>query len=351
MTDSPQPVPPSRGAWIAYAFGFVAFVMGLAVSAWGLRQISNHYGLAGNAKLESLAADGADYDAVMIGSSVTLVGFVPEQFEERLRERGHALKAFNFGMSGLFGAEQDYYVRRILGMNLPKLRWLLIEVTVNFEPRLEEANWYTRREIDWVEPSQFAIVRRQVMRRSEPLLSRLETLWPYARHLALNLLNVGRGEQLPGAIARSESRQHPNEDDRESPAGHGRQLALKMKKAAGYKKHAARHERLVKELLEKQKHGPPRNNELLAQWREAAEARGVQVAFVIGPAMRRAEVPKRVRGQSPLRIFDFNDPRAYPALYDIDMHYDTFHLTPDGSRLFSQELAEKLGKTLDESPR
>jgi hypothetical protein len=326
--------------------GSLGFALGLVAAAWGLRSLAARYARPGGEKLEPLMhAD--DYDVAVIGSSMIGVGFREEPFEQRLREKhDRNLRVFGLGMGGLHGAELDFYVHQILEVGGPRLRWLLVDITLNQEPRMAETNWYTERELTWQTPRQFAIVATQVAARDDSFLTKLETLWPYTRHLALNVLNVGRA--LP-ALRGFDRRNLPVVDAPEESAAKAEQRrARKDAKSAKYMQRPERHASAVRKLIAKRRRPQERDNALQATWRDAAAARGVELAYIVGPGLGYAAFSAEVAGEPDLRVFDFNDPRKYPRLYEIENRYDGMHLTERGAREFSLELADALDAAMDE---
>jgi hypothetical protein len=327
--------------------GTASFSLGLAAAAWALRGLAEGLAPPGGEKWADLALRVDECDVLVLGSSMMAVGFREEPFEDRLRkDHGREIRACSFSMGGLHGAELDFYVRRALELPFSKLRWLLIDVTLDQEPRMAEKNWYTRREIDWQTPRQFAIVTSHVMARDAPFSTRVETLWPFARHLAINVLNVGRARPALEGFDRRHAPQELEPENRK--AKNERRLERKDAKAEKYRRRQAAHEAAVRRLAVKRKRPPGRDNTLPATWRDAAAARGFEVAYVVGPSTRPAGFPVEVPGEQDLRVFDFNDPTKNRRLYDIENRYDSMHLTEPGARLFSRGLADALDSAMDE---
>ena len=337
--DSPAWV---RRFWLELLLGSLAFSLGLGGAVWALRALAEHYAPLGRDRLEPLMRAN-DYDVIVIGSSMIGVGFRPEPFQKRLLdEHGRRVHAYGLGMGALRGPELDFYVRRLLAQPLPKLRWLLIDVTVDQTPQLDERNWYSTREIEWQTPRQFGLVVSHVMAEQKPLGVRLRTLLPFARHFGINVLNVGRGHAaLEGfdSIGQADPQAWQPEWRRDRKAA----------KAKRYRERVDAHESAVRRLINARRREPTRSNALADAWREVAAARGVEVAFIVGPTTRNAAFPVEVPGEPDLRVFDFNDPNEFPHLYEITYHYDTIHLTEPGAQTFSRDLADALDAAMDEA--
>ena len=56
---------------------------------------------------------------------------IPPVFDARMKEHGHDIQSINVGLSGLRGGELDYYLDRILALRMPKLKWILCDVTLD----------------------------------------------------------------------------------------------------------------------------------------------------------------------------------------------------------------------------
>ena len=340
-----------RRFWARLLIGSVTFSLGLGATAFGLRSLALHYAPPGGDRIRYLVEHKDEFDVVVLGSSIINVGFRSQQFEKYLRERhGREVRSYAFAMGRLAGAELDFYVNRILALDMPKLKWLLIDVSLRQEPILLDKNYYTERELDWQTPRQFSIVASQLMARKEPLRERLQKLWPYSRHLAVNVLAIGRG--LP-ALEGFDSRNQPTDwiaassEDNTDPD----RVEVKARATAKYRENPQEHEAMVRKLLERRRPSRGRDNTLAAVWRDAAAARGIEVAFIVGPLMNNAAFRAKVPGKPDLRIFDFNDPRAFRRLYELQYHYDPWHVTEPGARLFSRALADDLDAAMDEVER
>lgn len=332
-----------RRFWARLLVGSVAFVLGLGAAASSLRAVANVYAPPGGEKITYLLEHADEIDVIVMGSSIINVGFRAKQFEKRMREdHGRPLGAYSFAMGRLVGAELDFYVRRILELPLPKLKWLLIDVSLDQKPSMQEKNWYSRRELEWQTPRQFSMVWSQFMAREEPLRSRLGKIWPYGRHLAMNVLAIGRA--LP-ALEGFDRRNQPT--DFSLASSEDERVAIKEAKAAQYRARPAEHWAAAQRLRTKRRPGRDRTNALAAAWRDAAKERGVEVAFILGPTMKNAAFPAKVEGGADLRIFDYNDPSANRRLYQLEYHYDPWHLTEAGAKIFTRALADDLDAAMD----
>jgi hypothetical protein len=320
-----------------------AFVLGLSLSCAALRAIARRNPSETGGMLEHLAARGSEYDLLVIGPSFVRIHFLPPLFDRRMHENGVDLVSFGFGMSGLTGAEMDYYIERILEMPLPKLKWVLIDVTLSQEPRLDRGNWWNRRVIAWHVPEEYPALQRGVLAAKGELWPKLARLATHARHVLLNVGNVGEGVYaLNHAVWTSSQRVQPRSRFHLGSSAHGRP----NKKAEAYQRHAREHTAASARLSKARKQPPRRNNAFALKWRDAFRARGVDTFFVISPVLTDARIPSKVRGARSLHVLDFNDPEKYPALYDPKLRYEPVHFVYDGAVLYTETLADVLAPKL-----
>lgn len=345
MAQDPDVSPRAPSARAAF-FGACAFLIGLVLAAYGMRQVADVHAPRGDNKLRALARGAAKHDTVVIGSSVIGVGFRKQVFDRRMTARGFPSDAFAIGIGGMFGAELDFYLHEVLQMDLPKLRWLVLDVTLKQHPHLDKENYYTRRVIDWHNPSQYAIVQGQIMESARPLQARLEALSPHVEHLLLNVLNVGNGVRVVESMTKrvKHGKRVSAAKARNRAKSAKRHGALRDRKAARYAENRRAHFKAVRKSIALREKGVLRSNELAVTWRDLARERGVNVAFLVGPATSYAGFEREVPGGERLALIDLNDPRKHRKLFTVASHYDRIHLTRPGSRLFSAAMASRLAK-------
>ena len=141
---------------VAFACGLVA---GTEVMRWTLANQPSQTG----GMLEHLEAYGGDYDVIVVGSSFTKVNFLPKEFDQHMAELGHPVTSFGLGMKGMRGAEIHYYVERILDLHLPKLKWILCDVSLDQNMLLDPAAGFQRRTIEWHHWPQFLLILPPVL--------------------------------------------------------------------------------------------------------------------------------------------------------------------------------------------
>jgi len=336
------------------ALSILAFVAGLALGltllpAWPYARPSISEGA-----IEYLTQRGRKIDVLVIGSSTVRVHFVTALFNEEMKKRGHDVQAFAFARSGLQGAELDYYLERILALELPELKWVLVDVSLTQFRPLERDNWYKRRVIEWHAPEQVLTLQRLIFAKNAPLASKLEQFWPHVEHALLRAANVGDGVEsaYKGTLL------HLRKPDRLLPASSfsvGDYVKNAQKKRlASYAKHNAKKFPKVVEALRRARAVPEskiqkrlRANEYAVIYRQRIEQRGAQAAFILSPMLGDVRMRRDVPGSADLRFLDFDDPARYPELYALEHRYDSVHLAWSGAQLFTVRLAERFAALLD----
>jgi hypothetical protein len=284
---------------------------------------------------------------IVIGPSYVRMHFVPPVFEKELRARGHALRAFGFGMSGLRGGELGYYLDRILDLHLPNLKWVLCDVSLEQLRPLEDGNLYKRRLIQWHAPRQYLLMQRAIMASSGSLRERLVYVWRHAQHALLNIGNVGEGVEALSSgswLAAPRAKKRSSFHAKPWPA---RRVAKAIKK---YMKHERQHEKALKRLIEKRERGAvrtPQPNAMMIAWRDRIRSHGLHPAFILSPILKDIRIVTDVPGDEPLVMLDFNDPRAHPELYEPELRYNSTHFHYEGARRFSVALADAFAQLLD----
>lgn len=336
------------------ALSILAFIAGLALGltllpAWPYARPSSSDGA-----IEYLTARGRKIDVLVIGSSTVRVHFVTTLFNEEMKKRGYDVQAFAFGRSALQGAELDYYLERILALDLPDLKWVLVDVSLTQFRPLERENWYKRRVIVWHAPEQVLTLLRLIFATDMPLTRKLGQAWPHVEHALLRAASVGDGvdSAYRGTLL------HLRKPDKLLPASSfsvGDYVKNAQKKRlASYAKHNAKKFPKVIAALRKARAVPDskikkhlRTNEYPVLFRERIERRGAQAAFILSPMLGDVRMRRDVPGAADLRFLDFNDPARYPELYALEHRYDSVHLAWSGAQLFTVRLAEQFAAMLE----
>ena len=293
-------------------------------------------------KYQYFAENTARFDTLFIGSSRVFHQIDPQQFDAEVAALGGRTLSVNLAYDSVWPPENFYFLRRLLALRPPRLRWVFIElmqINVNLETRndrtLRTAYWHDWRHtwIAWREI--FASPRNPAEK------------WRLAAEHAVIFVrwnaNLGRGAEalrdtvLPGRPMRPEPWLDragflPENDRRIT----NEELPQYLETIA----------RLRKSL-------PPRPASALyfsALEGLVAEVRraGAQPVFLLTPSLDAAENFTGLPAGVP--VLAFNDPGKYPALYEPDRHYDTWHLNGKGAAEFTGLLAHRFVEHLHRPP-
>jgi hypothetical protein len=318
----------------------LAFLCGLLLGTSALRASIAALPSPTAGALEHLAKFGDDYDLIVVGSSLTKVNFMPGVFDAHMAELGHPVRSFSFGMKGMRGAELHYYVERVLQLPLRRLKWLIVDVSLEQDMLLDPDGGYTWRAIEWHAPVQAWLGVEQVLASPEPFQRKLRVIAAHARHLLLNRGNVGKGiDALAEGIWFSPPRKVMSRGALVARFIPGRQGWKGDRYLRGRKRHEAQRRALKWSRRTNTQLHPGFIERAIA---ELARARGKQVAFLLSAMLVDARFDSSVPGAKPLNVIDLNNPDRYPELYDPEMRYDEVHLTSAGSVPYTRAIADQL---------
>ena len=319
-----------NGACFAAAFAASAFLVGRSLPFPRVPKIFPKY--------RYFAENLGRFDTVFIGSSRVYHQIDPQQFDAEVAARGGHTQSVNVAYDSVWPPESWYYLRRLLALRPPRLRWVFIElmgVNVNLEGR----NDRTLRTAYWHDWRHTVIAWREIFASSR---SRAEKWRVAGEHAAIFLrwqANLGRGADaldeaaLPRKAERSEPWRErggflPENDRQISPADLPGYLETVARLGRGVPPHPAA--ALYREAL----------GEIVGEVRRA----GAQPVFLITPTLSESEhftgLPEGVL------VFSFADPAQFPALYAPENHYDAWHLNEKGAAELTGLLARRFAEYL-----
>ncbi|MEC9241590.1 MAG: hypothetical protein VYA48_02945, partial [Gemmatimonadota bacterium] len=265
---------------------------------------------------------------------------IPSVFDEEMSLRGHPMRSFNAGFSAMGNEEHTEITRRIRDLALPKLEWIVSDVTIRSYLRFERDNPMKARTIEW--HSWRNLMR--VFRYYRATNGRTE-LWTHVRHTLARSANLGLGALwLTGQASLSPPILTSAPDFFSTPAG-------------------ARHKRRGRKGVSKEKH-----RELIDRYETCAKAKpqisrevdraleihtavsdlGFRSVLLIAPVSYRCTAPEwRDDAGLPVTVLSFNDPERYPALYSPPFRLNDNHLNYAGAVRYSKVLAMRISAILD----
>jgi len=300
-------------------------------------------------KIARLAEHGDDYDTIFLGSSRIQNHAIPSLFDEITSANGRPTKSFNFGISSLRAPEDEYLLDLILAQPHGHLRWLFVEIdffqtdiAADREGTLEGLYWH-----DWRRFSllchRLALSRHAGFKKSFRSLSeRSRDFQDHAKLFVTRAAHIGQGAQRLHEWLFDET-PAPLDSAALGKAGDGwlaaQPSAHNLADIKSGKLAAALKERTV---------SPPKRDladdasqEILAAFLERCTAAGVTPIIVIPPRAREFYFYPRADLAERYAAINFCDPRTYPDLYREDLRVDASHLTEDGAKVFTKELAGK----------
>jgi hypothetical protein len=285
------------------------------------------------------------YDVLFVGSSRLYHGVIPPQFDARVKEvSGREMRSFNFACDAVWPPESLWLLRQILALEPARLRWVFLDC-MDIVPQLDEHNIATQRTATWHDWRHTLMAWRAVAELPLPLREK----WPLCtRHGTLLLrqwTNQGRGAEwlaVESGLAKKKKR----------PRGEPSKL---WKDAEGYNAESdrplaepARAKFQLSVAAQKKGFPPapirPSFRTALAEIVAEVRAAGAEPILVLTPTVL---APENFRGlPENVAVWRYHDVNEYPALYEIENHFDRMHLNHAGAQIFTDLLATRFGELL-----
>lgn len=300
-------------------------------------------------KLTTLAEQAEEFDTIFLGTSRTLYHIVPEEVEAAAAEAGcPAINAFNLGVYGMTGSEQDWVLRRVLETRSNKLQRIIIEPPLPEYRHVHEI--MTNRSRFFHGPDNHADAMKSLSSYGESLPKRIYRAGIYALGVAYDLSGVGRAAErvLPPPPGESWPPMSMAEDGFE---------ALDEQQSADIE---ARHQEFLddpgKVDYQLGLYGNPspnidaRASYMTDKLRAIAEA-GIEPALFISPDFmeldRTPQTGETVRAQMPdASVLNFNRPDIYPGLFETNLWHDFSHYNRDGATKLSRAVGAELCRSI-----
>lgn len=297
-------------------------------------------------KLAAWKADAAKYDTVFIGTSRTFYHIDPSAVEAAATANGCPdMRAFNFGVFGLTGAELDWLTGEILDAPGARLRTVVIEDPLPQPRTMDEA---TNERARWFHgPDYWDGALANIESYPESLPKRIFRTGIFAYGAAFDLSGAGLGAALAFPPA-------------DKPAEGGLDLSMRgyeplgsvltdnivarrrefIDNPQGFADALARYGAASDEAVEARA-------AYIAGRLQAIEAKGVQAAFYVSPDLaeldRTPRVGEAVRALDPsLTVLNYNRPDQYADIFERDVWHDFSHLLPEGAARLSAHIGADL---------
>lgn len=340
------------------------------------------------AKLEHYRDAPERYDTVFLGSSHVYRSFVPERFDEALREHGVEARSFNFGVQLPNLYETSYLLEEILARGEGRVRRVFCEYLPS-TPQIDPQNAYLPRTVYWhdAETTGLAVSRafaladeladdgegglRFAEEPSTSITSLLARPFPvplriaagHVLHFGARAVLVGRGKDVAKGVL---GREHGQTAAVARGAGY---LSLeeqqRLLEAAGQlsNPYRRRHEHFLENLdayrsrVEALRTEPVvfgdeewmnadlqrvDDVEVLRRMAEACRAAGVELILVFMPANScNRPLEERLPAELGVPVLRFNRPSVYPRLYEPELRFDSGHPSAEGANELTRLLARE----------
>ncbi len=356
--DVPTPAAPAlepvSGARLARLFGlFAASFLAVSLTASGL--MPRPAGFSVSEKMAYLEEHIAKYDAVFVGSSMVWRSFAPRVIDKRLAERGISLRSFNLGGEGMKGYEIDDMLASLLEFPGQQLRFVFIEPRA-YDPFITKRNRFTERSVWWHSTEQTLSAIDAAWGMDGSLVARLNMIQIHLRLFGWRQTAYGQGARiLKDLLGHGPASQFA---DGQMDTGAGFQGMSSVwqpgLRAAGQRHRADPNEylgRLRQLRADLRKRFPAEIWHLDAQRRqlERLTAAGIRVIYVMPPNSITLPVVTALHEEGHLpELLRFDQPDAYPELYELERRYDVNHLTTEAAVLFSRLFADQIVELLEE---
>ncbi len=306
-------------------------------------------------KLRFFADHKDDFDLLIIGSSRTMAGVIPKRIEAELAARGVRMRAFNLAMNAMGPHEADATMRKVLALRPARLRWALAELDY-WEGAVHRKKAFSHRTFLWHDPQTTYSATRSAYLYARPGRKR-ERMVSHLLHLGGYMTALGRGPEVVATLLNTRknrrSQQWLIEDQGYLQPGWGRgkdrtsffsrpcgakegadHLAFYRQKVATAS--ARNHDRV--DLQDFDRRAVEQRSEML-------QRAGVVPIHYIPPRVRPTPHLFLLEEQGLIEhLFAFNEPVAYPQLYEVDHRWDCGHLARSGAEMLSALLAERLAE-------
>lgn len=276
-------------------------------------------------------------EIAFIGSSRIFHQVVPATFSRVLEEkRSEPLRSWNLGLDGMWPPESLYVTRRVLAEKPATLRWIVLEYR-EIDPKIAEQNETSQRSLHWHDLHHTAVAIEAVWQAAALATQRPRLTTLHARLCARRMIALGGATNtfrpwLEGKRKRSrpkwalEAGYSPAPDEALSAADLPKYRQMVARLAVNPPVIAP------SPVLQRE----------VAGLAEQARSAGVELILIITPGVSILENLDAHPAGVPL--WKFNDPVAYPALYDPAHRHDLTHLNPAGADLLTRAVAQRFAR-------
>ncbi|MEO7723445.1 MAG: hypothetical protein ABIU29_01965 [Chthoniobacterales bacterium] len=308
-----------------------------------------------SSKMRYFQAHHEEIDTLFLGSSRVYQQISPALFDKEMRRNQTPTHAFNFGVNGMFLAEESYLLDQLLPRSGNRLRWVFIELEalpLGFDPN----NMGSQRTGYWHDWTRMEAVSRKILRLDEHgkrkatrdiLLGRkkgerrhhlfLLHLSLFARHF----VNLGAARDIADWVIH-----HSNPPDvvELGPLGDGYRPGaahLRADKAAGYETALS-----ASTAVGRPKTVDRYTEDICRRCAETIRRHGAIPVFLVTPVIDQSNLIFADSAIAPGTILSFNNASRYPELYRAAVRIDYSHMNESGSAEFTRQLGREFTAAL-----
>lgn len=295
------------------------------------------------AKLAWLAAHGAEYDTLFVGSSRVLWHIVPHEFDAAMAAAGQTTRSFNLGYTSLRPPEDSYVLDQALTTRQAPLRYVVIEADeIALKVRQEIAGtarenyWHDLTRMNALVADAWSAVGTEAGwwasfdERRDAWRDLVDHFPPFLAWAS----NIGRGEAL--------LRHSAEKRDWTKWVGLQRDGFTEEKKEE-LSKREAKH---LRSQMKNERPGPEvaseASQDLYARMERRIAKTGARMIVFVPPRTETGAFLPDPSRFPQVPVFDFSDAERYPELFDARNRHDSDHLNLAGATIFSRLLATRL---------
>ena len=303
-------------------------------------------------RLDQLRPSVGEIQTLFLGSSRIYRHLDPSVFDAAFAEHGLDMHSFNVGVPGMRTLEALNTLRWVFDRHPDRLRWLVVDV----EDRplfIGDDNLLSERVMRWHRLRDLPVILAAVSATDEPGSQRILTATAHLQAAAFRAGRVGRGLRGMDALVDPTPSEVPainrgylslEEELRIAPTREAR--AEVEERWRQLHDRPQRYRRLLAQLARSSPDGELTDAlelELLRSLQAEADDRGVEVLFVIDARVnRRPTLVHAFESGVIERLLRFDDPSAFPELYDPANRFDIHHLDRDHAREYTRRIAARL---------
>jgi len=286
-----------------------------------------------------------EYDVIFVGSSLTRREIFPAVFDEALRERGHEIRSFNFGIPNMRFHESNVVIRRLLATKPDRLKWIFIDV--GFDDRLlDKRNWFTDRVIWWHTPKETWSVLADIFDMDESLLYKARFAFGHIQHSAMECFHIGLGSRIVRESLLSDealaSLDALNRSNR-------RRRILQRRYA--FQRNRGDYEQRLEEFRQSTNDEPQVGESYKRRFLDqAAQVRqaDVEPIYLLPPVMGNRKISQVAVESDQVTLFAYNDPEQFFLLYRFESQLDHVHLNKFASMVFTRMVSKTFLEYLED---